>query len=71
MAMSWGQSSDLWSPLAVTVIGGLLSATMLTLFVLPNFILITEGITEKIYKTIAAISRGFLGLKQRLGFSKP
>ncbi|MDP3921468.1 MAG: efflux RND transporter permease subunit [Candidatus Omnitrophota bacterium] len=42
MALSWGQSSDLWSPLAVTVIGGLLSSTFLTLFVLPDFILIAD-----------------------------
>lgn len=46
MAMSWGSSSDLWAPLAVTVIGGLCSSTVLTLFVLPNFVLIAEDITE-------------------------
>jgi HAE1 family hydrophobic/amphiphilic exporter-1 len=50
MALSWGQSSDLWSPLAVTVIGGLLSSTFLTLFILPNFILIAEELREKIKK---------------------
>lgn len=42
MALSIGQSSDLWSPLAVTVIGGLLSSTFLTLFILPNFIVIAN-----------------------------
>ena len=42
MALGWGQSSDLWSPLAVTVIGGLFSSTFLTLFILPDFILIAE-----------------------------
>ncbi len=68
MAMSWGQSSDLWSPLAVTVIGGLLSSTLLTLFVLPNFILIAEGMTEKVNKTASAIGRLFLILKHRFGF---
>lgn len=45
MALSWGSSSELWAPLAVTVIGGLLSSTLLTLFVLPNFILIAEDMT--------------------------
>ena len=35
MAMSFGQASDLWSPLAVTIIGGLISSTILILFVLP------------------------------------
>lgn len=44
MALSWGQSSDLWSPLAVTVIGGLISSTVLTLFILPNFILISYDV---------------------------
>lgn len=48
MAVSWGHSSDLWAPLAVTVIGGLLSSTILTLFVLPNFVLIAEEVTEKL-----------------------
>jgi len=46
MALGWGQASDLWSPLAVTVIGGLLSSTFLTLFLLPNFILISEELKE-------------------------
>lgn len=44
MAVSWGHSSDLWSPLAITVIGGLLSSTILTLFVLPTFVLISEDL---------------------------
>ncbi len=48
MALSIGQASDLWSPLAVTVIGGLVSSTLLTLFVLPNFILIAEEIKGRI-----------------------
>ena len=42
MALNLGQSSDLWSPLAVTVIGGLLSSTLLTLFILPDLILIAD-----------------------------
>jgi HAE1 family hydrophobic/amphiphilic exporter-1 len=50
MAMSWGSSSELWAPLAVTVIGGLLSSTFLTLFVLPNFILIAEDVVAWIQK---------------------
>jgi HAE1 family hydrophobic/amphiphilic exporter-1 len=44
MALGWGQSSDLWAPLAVTVIGGLLSSTCLTLFVLPNLLIMCRDI---------------------------
>lgn len=48
MALNIGQSSDLWSPLAVTVIGGLLSSTFLTLFILPNFICIADELRVSI-----------------------
>lgn len=44
MALNIGQSSDLWSPLALTVIGGLVSSTILTLFILPDFIVISGEI---------------------------
>ncbi|MBI4116094.1 MAG: efflux RND transporter permease subunit, partial [Candidatus Omnitrophica bacterium] len=44
MALSIGEGSELWSPLAITVIGGLLSSTVLTLFVVPDIILIFEGV---------------------------
>lgn len=58
MALGLGQASDLWSPLAITIIGGLCSSTILILFVLPALVMITEdirrvfqgifsGITEK------------------------
>ena len=46
MAMSFGQASDLWSPLAVTIIGGLISSTILILFVLPALVMITDDIRE-------------------------
>jgi len=42
MALSFGQASDLWAPLAVTVIGGLISSTFLTLFILPCLIMMAE-----------------------------
>jgi HAE1 family hydrophobic/amphiphilic exporter-1 len=51
LALNLGQSSDLWSPLAVTVIGGLISSHILTLFVLPNFIMITNDF-RNLLKTI-------------------
>ena len=56
LALNWGQSSDLWSPLAITVIGGLLSSTILTLFVLPSLLLITEDIKAGIKSTAAHFS---------------
>ena len=62
MAMSFGSSSELWAPLAVTVIGGLCSSTVLTLFVLPNFVLIAEDITERIKAMIHLIHAGYTRL---------
>ena len=35
MALGWGAGADLRAPLAVAVIGGLISATFLTLIVVP------------------------------------
>jgi hypothetical protein len=46
MALSFGQASDLWSPLAVTIIGGLISSTILILFVLLALVMITDDIRE-------------------------
>jgi HAE1 family hydrophobic/amphiphilic exporter-1 len=40
MALDKSESSSLWSPLAITVIGGLTLATFLTLFVIPCVYLI-------------------------------
>ena len=42
MALDKSESSDLWSPLAITVISGLASATFLTLFVVPCVFIIFE-----------------------------
>lgn len=35
MAIDRGESSELWSPLAITMIGGILASTFLSLFVIP------------------------------------
>jgi len=48
MAMSFGQASDLWSPLAVTIIGGLCSSTVLILFVLPALVVATDDLGKNI-----------------------
>ena len=45
MALGWGAGADLRAPLAVAVIGGLISATFLTLIVVPvaYSIVVTPG----------------------------
>ena len=48
MALSFGEGSELWKPLALTVIGGLLSSTFLTLFIVPDLILLFEGVYERV-----------------------
>jgi len=49
MALDKSESSSLWSPLAITVIGGLTMATLLTLFVIPCIYLIFKdfGLVRK------------------------
>jgi len=66
MAFNWGQASDLWSPLAVTVIGGMTSSTILTLFVLPDFMIICDEIVAACRKIADVLSRFFSNLL-RLG----
>ena len=56
MALSVGQSSDLWVPLAVTVIGGTCSSTLLTLFIMPDLIYITEELGENMHKGAQALA---------------
>lgn len=47
MAMSNGSGAEVQRPLATVVIGGLISATLLTLLILPALYLLTEKISEK------------------------
>lgn len=44
MALNLGSASELWSPLAITIIGGLISSTALILFVLPALVILTDDI---------------------------
>lgn len=46
MAIDRGQSSELWAPLAITMIGGILSSTFLTLFVIPAVYLVFEDLKK-------------------------
>lgn len=59
MAMSFGQASDLWSPLAVTIIGGLISSTILILFVLPALVMITEDVGRSFQTVVGGIREKF------------
>ncbi|MDD5084743.1 MAG: efflux RND transporter permease subunit [Candidatus Omnitrophica bacterium] len=57
MAFNWGSSSDLWSPLAITVMGGLASSTILTLFVIPVIYLFFEDVKLKARSLRNSLSR--------------
>jgi len=48
MALDRSESAALWSPLAITVIGGLTVSTILTLFIVPAFYMIFEDIKKAI-----------------------
>ncbi|MEM1263575.1 MAG: efflux RND transporter permease subunit [Pseudomonadota bacterium] len=47
MAIGWGDGSEVRAPMAVTVIGGLVSSTLLTLFVVPTVYSLFEGNTQQ------------------------
>ncbi len=59
MAFNWGQSSGLWAPLAITVISGLTSSTLLTLFMLPNLMIISDEILTALKKAVQWLLRSF------------
>jgi len=44
LAFGWGQSSELWAPLAVIVMGGMFTSTFLMLFILPNLYIALDDI---------------------------
>ena len=41
-----GGNSDLWTPLAITIVSGMVSSTILTLFIVPSVYLIFEDIKK-------------------------
>jgi HAE1 family hydrophobic/amphiphilic exporter-1 len=51
MALDRSEGSSLWSPLAITVIGGLAASTILTLFIVPAFYMIFEDVKRVIRLT--------------------
>ncbi|MDD5496104.1 MAG: efflux RND transporter permease subunit [Candidatus Omnitrophica bacterium] len=48
MAISTQEGSNLWSPLAITVMGGLISSTILTLLVVPAVYVVFEDLGDRI-----------------------
>jgi HAE1 family hydrophobic/amphiphilic exporter-1 len=54
MALDRSEGSSLWSPLAITVIGGLAASTILTLFIVPAFYMIFEDLKKLIRLTNGA-----------------
>jgi len=53
MAISTAEGSNLWSPLAITVIGGLISSTILTLLIIPSTYIMAEEIGAAIKKFLS------------------
>ncbi|CAN5220420.1 hypothetical protein BH23BAC3_BH23BAC3_15250 [soil metagenome] len=48
IAIGFGEGAELMQPLALSVVGGLLVSTVLTLFIIPSLYLIVDGITQKL-----------------------
>lgn len=55
MALSGGSGAEVQKPLATVVIGGLITATLLTLFVLPCLYLISEKVKRKNKRVTATV----------------
>ena len=48
MALAIGEGSELWSPFAITVMGGLLASTFLTLVVIPSIYVASQNFLDKL-----------------------
>jgi len=57
MAMGFGDGAELRSPMAVTVIAGLLTSTLLTLVVVPSFYQVLERAVDRFRRSSTAIPR--------------
>ena len=47
MAMGLGEGSEIWQPLGISVVGGLLVSTLLSLFIVPSLYAMLEGRKER------------------------
>ncbi|MBU0650799.1 efflux RND transporter permease subunit [bacterium] len=66
MALDKSESAQLWAPLAITVVAGLTSSTVLTLFVVPCIFLIFEDIKSFIIRRRAWIVKKFRNKNKKL-----
>jgi len=53
IAMGWGEGSEIQTPMATAVIGGLTTSTLLTLFVVPVVYTLLDDLTGRRYRTTA------------------
>ena len=47
MAMGIGEGSEIWQPMGISVVGGLVVSTLLTLFIVPALYAMMEGRKER------------------------
>jgi len=59
MAVSTSEGSNLWSPLAITVMGGLISSTVLTLILVPNTYMILEYLKDFLREKLTKILKSY------------
>jgi HAE1 family hydrophobic/amphiphilic exporter-1 len=61
MALDHGNGAELWRPMAITTIGGLLSSTILTLIVLPTLIYFIETLTKRKRINVSSVTPAEVG----------
>jgi len=65
MAMGFGDGAELRSPMAVTVIAGLLTSTLLTLVVVPSFYQVLERGADRFRRPATAVPEAELSREVR------
>jgi HAE1 family hydrophobic/amphiphilic exporter-1 len=64
MAMDRSESAVLWSPLAITVVGGLISSSILTLFVVPSLYMAVEDFKRTFSRdSLPFLTRNLLAIR--------
>jgi HAE1 family hydrophobic/amphiphilic exporter-1 len=56
MAISTGEGAALFAPIAITIFGGLLTSTFLTLVIVPAVYSLIDGASEKISGFVRGLS---------------